>query len=757
MKPKMQSAIEKITLNDATFTGEVIEPTFVNFFYGKNGAGKSTIARAIHDNTGIEWQNGKTATDYDLLTYNTEFIDANFANYGNLAGVFTVCETNIEVQKKIEALQADKGAAEEEHKKKSETAELKRNEKEGALEVFQEACWNQSKGRRTTFDAAIKGKKTKALFAGEILKITPVQHDEETLEKMAKTLWGGDDKQYVKFSKGKKVSYASLPGFDLMGKVVASSSETPFAGFIKRLNATDWVRQGHTHFAGQTDGKCPYCQQKLPSTFEDDLLNCFDAQYQEDITAINNFKTVYESEMNGLINTFEGNLDGVMPGLDTSEYETKIKNFKDAIVINSQRIASKIKEPTTIASLEDTDSILLEIGSIIDQLNSQIDAHNTLVGDKKNQQSKCSKEVWEYLSFTLKEAVKKYNDTLANADKELKTLKIELGDLEKKSRNITNEISDLNKQVVNTEATIEGINRILKTSGFQGFSLRAKKSVQNTYEVIRPDGSIAEKLSEGERNFIAFLYFYHLVRGSFSDKEVKDKVVVIDDPVSSMDSSALLIVSALVREMVEICLNNTDYLNQKIEGNFIKQIFILTHNVYFHNEITPRQVNKYRSTSFYLIRKTDNVSRIKLCVRPSHTVPTEEENYNPIQNSYAALWDEYKELKTVNTITNVVHHILEYYFIQICGYAGADLQKIVLDDNKDRFVDHSGSKPDYTKHELAAALLSYIDSSPALIADGFNIIETGFDVEQIKDVFKMIFEAMQQEQHYKMMMNADED
>lgn len=755
MKPKMQSAIEKISLNDATFTGEVIEPTFVNYFYGKNGAGKSTIARAIHDNTGIEWQNSKSASDYDVLTYNTEFIDANFANYGNLAGVFTVCETNIEVQKKIENLQADRNAAEEEYGKKSELAEARKKDREGALGVLQEACWNQSKTLRTTFDAAIKGKKTKALFAGEILKISPVQHDEEALAKMAKTLWSGDDKQYGKFSKGKKVSYASLSGFDLMGKVVASSSETPFANFIKKLNATDWVRQGHTHFAGQTDGKCPYCQQKLPSTFEDDLLKCFDAQYQEDITAINNFKSVYESEMNGLINTFERNLDEVMPGLDIAEYETKIKNFKDAIVINSQRIESKIKEPTTVASLEDTDSILIEIGSIIDRLNSQIDAHNTLVGDKKNQQSKCSKDVWEYLAFVLQDAVKEYNDTLANSDKELKILNAELNNLKIKSGNITSEISDLNKQVVNTEATIEGINKILKTSGFQGFSLRAKKNVQNTYEVIRPDGSIAEKLSEGERNFIAFLYFYHLVRGSFSDKEVKDKVVVIDDPVSSMDSSALLIVSALVREMVEICLNNTDYLNQKIEGDFIKQIFILTHNVYFHNEITPRQVNKYRSTSFYLIRKTDNVSHIKLCVRPSHTVPTEEENYNPIQNSYAALWDEYKELKTVNTITNVVHHILEYYFIQICGYAGADLQKIVLDDNKDRFVDKSGSKPDYTKHELASALLSYIDSSPALIADGFNIIETGFDVEQIKDVFKMIFEAMQQEQHYKMMMNAE--
>ena len=41
-------------------------------------------------------------------------------------------------------------------KKKSEAAESKRKEKEGALGVFQEACWNQSKTLRPTFDAAIK-------------------------------------------------------------------------------------------------------------------------------------------------------------------------------------------------------------------------------------------------------------------------------------------------------------------------------------------------------------------------------------------------------------------------------------------------------------------------------------------------------------------------------------------------------------------------------------------------------------------------
>lgn len=39
-----------------------------------------------------------------------------------------------------------------------------------------------------------------------------------------------------------------------------------------------------------------------------------------------------------------------------------------------------------------------------------------------------------------------------------------------------------------------------------------------------------ENLSEGERNFIAFLYFYHQVRGSMSSEEIKEKIVVIDDP-----------------------------------------------------------------------------------------------------------------------------------------------------------------------------------------------------------------------------------
>lgn len=758
MKPKMQSAIEKITLNDATFTGEVIEPTFVNFFYGKNGAGKSTIARTIKSNSEVEWQSGKSASDYDVLVYDTDFVNANFANYDNLAGVFTVCETNIEVQKQLEKLAEQKKQKGEEYKQAKETADKKQGEKDTALIEYQEECWKQTEKMRVVFDAVITGKKKKALFAEEILAITPVDHDFSELESTVNTIFHGDDKKYAVYAKAGKATYASLPGYELMGKAIASSSETPFASFIKALNATDWVRQGHSHYAGQTDGKCPYCQQKLPEDFDQDIAACFDAQYQSDIAEITKFQSVYKSEMDSILKTLQGNLGEIMPGLNIEPYQTKLKMLQDAITINNQRIAAKVKEPTTIASLEDIDTLLLDIGAIIDKLNAQISARNNIVSDIKNQKIKCKKEVWEYLAYVLKDVVKTYRDTITKISVDVSALNTQMKTLIVEGKQLNIDIADLNKQVVNTEAAIEGINRIIRTSGFQGFSLKAKEGVQNTYEVIRPDGSIAEKLSEGERNFIAFLYFYHLVKGSYSSDEVKEKIVVIDDPVSSMDSGALFIVSALVREMIEVCYNNTDYRSQKVDGDYIKQIFILTHNVYFHKEITHHQVKRYRSVSFYLIRKTDNVSEIILCVKKSQTVPTEIENYNPIQNSYAALWDEYRELKTVNTLTNVIRRILEYYFIQLCGYDGNDLVKIVLEDNKEKFIDYEeGKKTNYDRYHLASALLSYINESPAIISDGLNFVEDGTDVEQYKTVFKLIFEAMQQEQHYKMMMNIEEE
>lgn len=758
MNEKMTSAIQKLVLSDPPFNRETIEPTFINFFYGKNGAGKSTIARTIRDNCpgSVEWQSDQSADSYDVLVYDAEFIRDNFENYDNLPGVFTIAEENIAIQNQVKEKSAERQKLLEQHSACKGELDTKSSAKELALSNYQQACWECTKELRRIFDVAITGKKKINLFATEILSTMPVAHNYDELVTLYQTVYTGSGDAYLLFNKAGRVTYATLPGFELMGKPIFSSSETPFSSFITALNATDWVRHGHASFGGRTDGKCPYCQQKLPANFEQEIAKCFDTNYTEEIAAISEFQAVYEREMTGILETLQKNMDKVLPDLQLDDYQTKLRLLSNAITINLQRIAAKIKEPTTIASLEDTDTLLIELGSIIDEFNKRIQTNNDVVSHLKTEKVKCKQHVWEYLAFYLKDAVAEYHSKIKTLDGEISALQAKLTGIVAEGRKIAAEISDLNKQVVNTEATIASINTLLHDSGFQGFSLRAKEDVQNVYEVIRPDGTRAKKLSEGERNFIAFLYFYHLVRGSQRSDTVKDKIVVIDDPVSSMDSGALFIVSALVREMVEVCFNNTDYQGHVVEGDYIKQIFILTHNVYFHREITYHQVQRYRSVSFFIIRKSDNISSVTLCTRRS-SVPTQIENYNPVQNSYAALWDELKEVTSSITAMNVIRRILEYYFLQLCGYEGTDIRKEVLEkeENRKRFIDQTESgQPDYTRYHLASSMLSYINNSTG-ITDGLNYVEDCVDAEQYKTVLRLIFEAMHQEQHYNMMMGID--
>lgn len=136
--------------------------------------------------------------------------------------------------------------------------------------------------------------------------------------------------------------------------------------------------------------------------------------------------------------------------------------------------------------MEDTDSLLIEIGTMIDDFNKVIKENNAVVGDLKTKKVECKKVVWEYLADFLKAGVAAYNKAIADLDKDIKTLQGEMDKLKKDVKALKDQADDLNKQIVNTEATIESINNLLYNSGFEGFSLHAKDGVANTIKnVIR--------------------------------------------------------------------------------------------------------------------------------------------------------------------------------------------------------------------------------------------------------------------------------
>ena len=102
---------------------------------------------------------------------------------------------------------------------------------------------------------------------------------------------------------------------------------------MKALHATDWVRQGRDHYAAQADGKCPFCQQKLPVGFDDEIAACFDAQYQQDIDDITDFQATYIREISAILDTLQANLQDVLATVDLVEYKDKIALLKSSIEI----------------------------------------------------------------------------------------------------------------------------------------------------------------------------------------------------------------------------------------------------------------------------------------------------------------------------------------------------------------------------------------------------------------------------------------
>ena len=102
MTDKVAALISKVTVNSPVFTDEVFSPTLINYFFGKNGTGKSTIAKLIGKTDATEWHQGATPEDYKLLVYNEEYIQDNIQSYGNIPGVFTITKQNATVKAAID-------------------------------------------------------------------------------------------------------------------------------------------------------------------------------------------------------------------------------------------------------------------------------------------------------------------------------------------------------------------------------------------------------------------------------------------------------------------------------------------------------------------------------------------------------------------------------------------------------------------------------------------------------------------------------
>ena len=442
-----------------------------------------------------------------------------------------------------------------------------------------------------------------------------------------------------------------------------------------------------------------------------------------DSKAIDDLELNYKSETARLHQKIAEIISKPSRFLNVEKLRLEKQLLDSTIAGNLQKLADKKKEPSQFVELDTIANTITEINVLIDEANAYITQHNTAVDNITEERQILTAQVWRFLLEELKADLSDYKKTKSNLDSAIASLNTQISTKTMEKNQKIQEIRKLEKQITSIQPTIDAINALLKDFGFSGFSL-APAEGGPYYKLTREDGTDAKAtLSEGERSFVTFLYFYHLLKGSHSESGATDnRVVVFDDPVSSLDSDILFIVSSLIRELFDDIWSDKGY---------IKQIFVLTHNVYFHKEVSYKPKGKkwalFKPT-FWIVRKDSLLSTIK---------PYED---NPIKTSYELLWQDVKARSTSNlTIQNTLRRILENYFKILGG--------INLDDVCERFEGKNKL--------LCRSLLSWLHDGSHSVHDDLYVSNGDATVETYLRIFKEIFDKSNHIAHYKMMMGED--
>lgn len=710
----------------------------INFIYGANATGKTTISNLIADpvdstfeNCIVNWKHGQPLR---ALVYNKRFRDSNFGENNKLPGVFTLGQATKDDIALIEHKKAELTNLKDEINKQKDTLKTQLEKKTTIETDFKETCWRFYKKYETDLKEAFVGFLIKESFKNKLLSEsennTSVLLTIEAIKNKSKTIFGNAP-QIISLLK--TINYNRLNEIENDGiwkKKIVGKSDLDIAKLIQNLNMNDWVNQGRDYL--QEDETCPFCQQKtITVEFKKKLENYFDESFTESIKLIKDNNIEYNllaSNLNNELSQLESNEKAnLSTKLDVDKFTAYLKTLSSQFTSNKELLSTKTKEPSRNIDLISTKEQLEYIAKLISDANEEIKKHNDIVNNFHTERANLIRAIWKFVTEEAKSEVSKYNASVNGLKKGIENIEKQIEEKEKTYFLLDNEIKNLNKNVTSIQPTVDEINRTLRYYGFYSFEIKPSLSEKGYYQIQREDGTVVEKtLSEGEITFITFLYYLQLTKGATNEKTItEDRILVIDDPISSLDSNVLFVISTLIKKIIKDIRSNV--------GN-IKQLILLTHNVYFHKEVSfiDGREHKNNETNFWILRKNKKIT----------TIQPYEMN-NPIKSSYDLLWQDIKnrDHNSGITIQNTMRRIIENYFKILGKYGDDDLiQKFENNEEQD----------------ICKSLICWINDGSHNYADDLFIEAQDTTAEKYLSVFKDIFKKTNNLGHYNMMMGVED-
>lgn len=422
-------------------------------------------------------------------------------------------------------------------------------------------------------------------------------------------------------------------------------------------DVSEWVERGLELHGTHNSDTCEFCGQALP---EDrikalgDHFNDADKKLKTDIeTQLTRLRTLYED-----INKLEmpekaGFYDEIQPAYQKSvEALDKVKTTLLTDITELGKIISDKKTKTTEKVLLTSAVNSAPYTDAIGEVNAVIEKHNqkTANFEKEKGAARIALKT-HYLSDIV--------DNVESLDKDIKDKQAQIDTLTNGDTDDDDSLSltDLQKRITENRAKVSSAHKACKqiNDKLKAFLGRDELifEVDGEGYVIKRHGEVADDLSEGERTAIAFVYF--TVQLQDQNFDLKGGIVVIDDPISSLDSNSLFQAFSFLKDTVKDA----------------QQVFILTHNFEFlrqvknwFNHVKKKNVNgvKKQQRAFYMIgNKVNGSGRRAACISPLDRLLWQYESEYHYLFGLLHAFDADGSLESVYNFPNIGRKFLETF------------------------------------------------------------------------------------------------
>lgn len=648
--------ISKIVLKGvASYRKEAVLDTDkkVNLLYGLNGTGKSTFSEFLYDRTAFRFSQcrieGIEDTD-KILVYNQKFVQDTFYEPQGIHGIFTLSKGNAEAQKEIDNVSAEVKKLTEQRKKIEEKKEKDEKKHLSEIEEYKKQVWKiktEFTGGDRVLEFCIDGLKgNKDTLFRHIVSLEKTEdeldYSVEDLKIEAQQLQG-EAKSRQMLSRVQN-TVDDIEQSELLSKVIVGNKNSSVASLIEELGNSDWVNTGikYIHLDGEK-GVCPFCQQEtITQSFLNQISAYFDETFNQDKSQIERMISRYDAEIKQVIDYITVIKEDEFLKKRKADIETLATNLISVSEQNLNILKEKAKTPSIQVSLQPITTIIEDINDIIETANGEICLYNQRIADIKGSKNIIRDKFWKLMRKEYNSVIELYVANEKAYEQSVKKLQKEL--LTKTTDINTNIalIEEKRKKTVNIDEAVENIKNGLIDIGITDFTIEKYSEEEALYRLKREDSNedVFKTLSEGEKMVISFLYFIELCKGdSTAEKTSNKKIVVIDDPISSLSHIYVFNIGRLIH-------------NEFLRTEKYDQLFILTHSLYFFYELT--------NTNHKERKDTQKLFRICKNTESSYF---EDMKYEDIQNDYQAYWHIIKDEKQAPAlIANCMRNVIEYFF-----------------------------------------------------------------------------------------------